>query len=117
MKQFNIFLASLALSLFALFPAAAMADDDELDVTMEVLDSIADIFLVLGRGIHVTLSRDPDELRFPVDEVSDGKEEEEERGGEGRKKKGIEEIEGERGDVEKDEEDRGKNRNRGAIPH
>ena len=43
MKQFNIFLASLALSLFALFPAAAMADDDELDVTMEVLDSIADI--------------------------------------------------------------------------
>jgi hypothetical protein len=42
MKRFNIFLASLALSIFALSPATAMADD-ELDVTMEVLDSIADI--------------------------------------------------------------------------
>ncbi len=43
MKQLKIFLAGVALSCFALFPAAAMADIDELDVTMEVLDSIADI--------------------------------------------------------------------------
>ncbi len=43
MKRFNMILASVALSLWALLPAAAHADDDELDVTMEVLDSIADI--------------------------------------------------------------------------
>jgi len=42
MKRFNILLASLALSVFALSPAGAMADD-ELDVTMEVLDSVANI--------------------------------------------------------------------------
>ena len=42
MKQLKIFLASVALSLTALVPAIAMADLDELDVTMEVLDSMAD---------------------------------------------------------------------------
>ncbi len=42
MKRFNIFPASLALSVIALYPAGAMASD-ELDVTMDVLDSIADI--------------------------------------------------------------------------
>ena len=42
MKPLKIFLASVALSAIALLPATAMADFDELDVTMEVLDSMAD---------------------------------------------------------------------------
>jgi hypothetical protein len=42
MKQLKQILASMALTCFALFPAAASAADiDDLDVTMEVLDSIA----------------------------------------------------------------------------
>ena len=44
MKQFNVFLATLALTCFSLMPAAANADDlDDLDVTMEVVDDAADI--------------------------------------------------------------------------
>ena len=42
MKPLKLIMASVALSLIALFPEAAMADDDELDVTMEVFDSVAD---------------------------------------------------------------------------
>ena len=42
MKHLKLILASMALTCFALFPAAASAADiDDLDVTMEVLDSIA----------------------------------------------------------------------------
>lgn len=43
MKHVRIVLTSVVLSGIALFPAAAPADEDELEVTMEVLDSIADI--------------------------------------------------------------------------
>ena len=42
MKQFKILAASIALTMFGLCPALVLADD-ELDVTMEVLDSVADI--------------------------------------------------------------------------
>ena len=53
MKQLKIFLASVALSLFALFPAAAMAADaDELDVTMEVMDSIDGSAIVMQGPEH-----------------------------------------------------------------
>ena len=42
MKQINLFFATLVLTGFALFPAAALADDlDDLDVTMTVFDSAA----------------------------------------------------------------------------
>ena len=42
MKSVNIFLAVLALTLLALVPAAARADEgmDDLDVTMEVIDDL-----------------------------------------------------------------------------
>ena len=43
MKHIRIFFASLVLTCFALSPAAALANDDELDVTMEVIDDLADI--------------------------------------------------------------------------
>lgn len=43
MKRLGIFVAGFALSSLSLLPATAMANDDELDVTMEVLDSVADI--------------------------------------------------------------------------
>ena len=44
MKNLRLFLASLALTCIGFFPAVATADDmDELDVTMEVLDSVAGI--------------------------------------------------------------------------
>lgn len=42
-KQIRIMLAGFALGGLALVPAAANADEDELEVTMEVIDSIADI--------------------------------------------------------------------------
>jgi hypothetical protein len=42
MNKLRICVASFALTLIGLVPAAALADDD-LDVTMEVLDSVADI--------------------------------------------------------------------------
>ena len=38
MKSLRLFVASIAMTCFSLFPAFAQADDfDELDVTMEVL--------------------------------------------------------------------------------
>ena len=41
MKQLNVFLATLALAGFSLMPAAAIAEDlDDLEVTMEVIDSL-----------------------------------------------------------------------------
>ena len=44
MKNLRLFLASLALTCCGFFPAVAMADDmDELDVTMDVLDSVAGV--------------------------------------------------------------------------
>ncbi len=44
MKQINIFIASLALTCFAMFPAVALAGDlDDLEVTMEVLDAESDL--------------------------------------------------------------------------
>lgn len=33
-------------------------------------DTLADLFLVLGRALHITLGADPDELRIPVDEMA-----------------------------------------------
>ena len=42
MNKLNVTIASLVITFLGLFPAAALADD-ELDVTMEVLDSVADI--------------------------------------------------------------------------
>ena len=42
MKQIRIFLAGFALSAFVLFPAAATANDD-LDVTMDILESMDDV--------------------------------------------------------------------------
>jgi len=52
MKQFRIFIASLALTCLAFFPAIALADDDDLDVTMEVFDDLKgmDDDLVVMRG-------------------------------------------------------------------
>lgn len=64
MKRINIFLTSVALSLFVLFPAAAHADDDELDVTMDVLDSIADLdgdVIVMEGPEHDDFDYDEDE--------------------------------------------------------
>ena len=44
MKNLRLFTASIALTCFSLFPAFAAADElDELDVTFEVLDSVADL--------------------------------------------------------------------------
>jgi hypothetical protein len=44
MKQFNVFLTTLILTCFALFPGIASAGDlDDLDVTMEIIDNIGDI--------------------------------------------------------------------------
>jgi len=44
MKQFSIFIATLALTCVAMFPTASLAEDlDDLDVTMEVLDDTSDI--------------------------------------------------------------------------
>ena len=34
------------------------------------LDSIADVFLALGRAVHVTLGENPDEYRIPNDEAN-----------------------------------------------
>lgn len=42
MKQLKIFVISIALAIFSFSPTVVLADD-ELDVTMEVLDSVADI--------------------------------------------------------------------------
>jgi len=52
MKSLKLFIASLAVTCFSLFPAFAQANElDELDVTMEVLDSIAELDgKVLGHG-------------------------------------------------------------------
>ena len=41
MKHFNVFVATLVLTCFAMVPAVAKADDDELedlDVTMQIVD-------------------------------------------------------------------------------
>lgn len=43
MKTTRAFCAGIALALFTAFTAIAAADDDDLDVTMEVLDSVADL--------------------------------------------------------------------------
>lgn len=43
MKPLETFLASLAFGVVVLLPAAALTDDDELDVTMTVLERIADM--------------------------------------------------------------------------
>lgn len=44
MKHLNIFIATLVLTCAAMFPAASLAKGlDDLDVTMEVLDSTSDI--------------------------------------------------------------------------
>lgn len=43
MSKYKIFAASIFLTLVSLAPGVALADIDELDVTMEVLDSVADI--------------------------------------------------------------------------
>ena len=40
MKQFKIFLATLGLTCFAFMPATALADLDDLDVTMDVIESM-----------------------------------------------------------------------------
>ena len=43
MSKRGIVATGVAVGLLAFFPAAAFADEDELDVTMEVLDDVADI--------------------------------------------------------------------------
>ena len=42
MKAFKLLMASMVLTCFALFPVVSLADDD-LDVTMEILDNLAQI--------------------------------------------------------------------------
>ena len=42
MKEFKLLIASMVLTCFALFPVASLADDD-LDVTMEILDDLAQL--------------------------------------------------------------------------
>ena len=42
MKNLKLLIASMALTCFALFPAASLADED-LDVTMEVFDNLTDV--------------------------------------------------------------------------
>ena len=42
MKDLKLLIANMVLTCFALFPVASLADDD-LDVTMEVLDNLAQI--------------------------------------------------------------------------
>jgi len=37
------------------------------------LETMADIFLVLGRTVHITLGDNPDEYRIPKDEVAKGR--------------------------------------------
>ena len=55
MKPINLFVATLMLTCVAFFPGTARADDlDDLDVTMEVIDDIADI------GVAVTEMRGPE---------------------------------------------------------
>jgi hypothetical protein len=44
MKQLNVFLATLVLTGFAFLPATTLADElDDLEVTMDVMDDIADV--------------------------------------------------------------------------
>ncbi len=50
MKPLKTFLVGLVFGVVALLPAAALTDDNELDVTMTVLDSMADM-----DGAHVVM--------------------------------------------------------------
>ena len=43
MNKVRLFIASVAMTAFSLFPVIAAADIDELDVTMEVLYSMGDL--------------------------------------------------------------------------
>lgn len=52
MKPLKTFLVGLVFGVVALLPAAALTDDNELDVTMTVLDSMADM-----DGAHVVMER------------------------------------------------------------
>ncbi len=43
MKDLKLLMASMALTCLAMFPVASLADDDGLDVTMEVLDDLGQV--------------------------------------------------------------------------
>ena len=74
MKQFNVFLATLALTCFALMPTAANAGDlDDLDVTMEVVDDVAGITDVVSemRGPDSDGAREGDDIDNDSDDDSE----------------------------------------------
>ncbi len=88
MKHLNIFFATLALTVIALFPATVRADDelDDLDVTMEVLDNVGalgdEISEMDGPGDDDFSEHDefddPDDLEEERDEQRDREDDEEE---------------------------------------
>ena len=85
MKQLNILIASMVLTTTGMLPAVALADMDDLDVTMEVLDDIADIdgqVLVMrgpdGGEESDEMESDEDEVREDDASETDERESEEE---------------------------------------
>ena len=73
MKHVYIFLAIAALTLVAFFPTAVRADElDDLDVTMEVLDDVADF------DDAISEMRGPDDDDVDEDDWADGEDEDEE---------------------------------------
>ena len=74
MKPINLFIATLVLTCFAMFPAAVRADDemDDLDVTVDILDSTTDVDEAMSE------MRGPDDDNVDEDDWEDEQEDDSE---------------------------------------
>ena len=79
MKELRLLIASAMLSSFVLYPAIASANDDDLEVTMDVVDDISDIDGVII-DVRAFSTEDGDGEGADIDGQGDG---DHESGGDG----------------------------------